>query len=606
MNVRSLTFSVFLSTLAPAAGAQERTWIRDVHVVDVAEGRVLRDQAVLIEGERIAALGPAASAAAPDGARVVDGGGRYLVPGLFDMHVHFAEEHAEDSLLLFVANGVTTVQSMHGTPWHLELRQRVAAGELLGPRIFTTGPTTAQVGVRDPDHAERTVREQKAAGYDGIKMYGDGSNTMSRETYHRLVTTAHELGLRVVGHAARNLPFAAVIAEDQDSIDHMEEIVYTEESFRALVGPYIDLQFGKTLFADAPELLAGDAPDFREQLAGEVRALAERVEESGLYVTPTLVTFGTIQKLTDDDIFALLEKDELRWIHPTTRAAWMPDRQRFRTGRWKEQLAFMARYLERNVELQESLVSAFHAAGVPLMCGTDAPFDLVVPGCSLHDELEAFVACGMTPLEALRSATLVPARFLGLETESGSIAAGKRADLVLVEGDPLEDAAATRRIAGVCVRGRWLAKVELDERLGALATRNEAAEKRVGEISALLDTDRLKDAIEELGPPADRDPRIARWLEQRVNARGYELLNAKRVDEAVGVFKLNTIAFPEAFNTWDSLGEACLEKGELEEALRHYERSLELNPGNENGRQMIEKIAEKSGKGAAASGEPGG
>jgi tetratricopeptide (TPR) repeat protein len=264
----------------------------------------------------------------------------------------------------------------------------------------------------------------------------------------------------------------------------------------------------------------------------------------------------------------------------------------------------MARYLERNVELQESMVSAFHRAGVPLMCGTDAPFDLVVPGASLHDELAAFVACGMTPLEALRAATLVPARFLGIDAESGSVAAGKRADLVLVEGDPLEDVGAARRIGGVCLAGRWLPREQVDERLAALAARNAAAEQRVDAITARLDADRLEDALSELGPPAERDPRVAAWLEQRLNARGYELLAAKRVDEALSVFRLNTRAFPNAFNTWDSLGEACMEKGAYEEAIRHYERSLELNPANENGRRMIERIAEKDEGASKTAGEP--
>ncbi len=583
----SRSLRLALAGVPPLLAAQERVLLRDVQVVDVEAGRLLRDHSVLIEGGRIVALARDGALETTAGMTVVEGEGRFLLPGLCDMHVHLHEVDAEEALLLFVANGVTTVQSMHGSPWHLGLRERVARGEVLGPRIFTTGPTTATLGVHDPEHAERVAREQASAGYDGIKMYGDGSNTMPRETYHRLIASAHELGLRVVGHAPRNLPFSAVLEEGQDSIDHLEELVYTDEGLGKVVQPYVDLQFGRARFEDRPELL-GEVPDFREPLAEAVNELAGRVRAAGLHVTPTLVTFSTIQRTTDEGFPGLLAQDELRYVHPAQRLAW--EAARFRSGNWKPHLAFMASYLQRNVELQMALAAAFHAAGVPLMPGTDAPFDFVVPGFSLHDELAFLVRCGLTPLEALRAATLVPARFLRVDRESGSVAPAKRADLVLVEGNPLEDIAASARVWGVFVNGRWLPRDELDERLTALAARHGALEERVRGLASDLAAGRFVEALARYRAEPAGDRRLADWLEGRINAAGYELLRAKRLDEALALFRLNTETFPEAFNTWDSLGEACLEKGDRAEAIRHYERSLELDPANGNARRMIDRI----------------
>lgn len=342
----------------------------------------------------------------------------------------------------------------------------------------------------------------------------------------------------------------------------------------------VDLEQGR-LLRDQSVLIEG-------QRIAQVAPSATLAAPDG---TPTLVAFSTIQKITDDDCFELVKRAELCYVPPTVRAGWTPERERFRTGGWKPHLDFMARYLQRNVELQMAMARAFHEAGVPLMTGTDAPFDFVVPGFSLHDELALFVAAGLTPLEALRSATRVPAGFLGIGSESGSIAAGQRADLLLVEGNPLADIAATRRVVGVFLRGRWLAGGFLREQLDGLARRNQALERRVVAIAAGLDQGKLEEAVASF--EEERDPRLASWLEAQINEKGYECLRARRIDEALVLLRRNAALFPASANAWDSLGEACMEKGDYEEALAHYERALELNPDSENSRRMIDRIVEK-------------
>jgi imidazolonepropionase-like amidohydrolase len=557
-------------------------------VVDVERGELLPERSLLIQDDRIERLAPAAELAAPPGATVVDGAGRFLLPGLFDAHVHLNEDDDPGDLWLYLANGVTTVRSMHGGPFQLGLRERVRTGALVGPRILTTGPTTATLRIHTVEQAREAARAQEAAGYDAIKMYGDGADTMPRETYHALIESAHALGLPVLGHAPRNLPFQAVLDERQDSIDHMEEIVYTDEGLARLVRPYVDLQFGRKRFADHPELM-GKVPDFAAELRREIAALAGRVKAAGLVVTPTLCTFATIQATTDDAFFALHERPELAYVDPARARRWTPERARFRNGGWKEVLPFMAAYLRRHLELQRALTLAFHEAGVPILTGTDSPFDFVVQGFSLHDELAELARSGLSPLAALRAATLVPARAMGL-ADSGTIAAGRRADLVLVARDPLQDLAAARAVDGLCLAGRWISGETLRAELARIAARQASLAPLVEELSAAVDSGEVERAVALFEAAGDARARLAGLVESGLNELGYRHLRGGRAGEAHAVLARNAALFPRSANAWDSLGEALWKLDRDEEAVAAYEHALELDPGFDNARRMIERI----------------
>lgn len=553
----------------------------------------LTDGVVVIRGGRIAAVGPRGQVDVPANARIVDAGGRYLIPGLFDMHVHLRELEAEPHLRLYVAHGVTTVQSMNGSPWHLDLRERLRNGDLLGPRMFTTGPTTASVGISAPEEARRLVREQKAAGYDAIKQYGDGQGTMDRELYAALMADARKAGMRVVGHAPRGLPFSVVLEEGQNSIDHMEEILYTSRAIARIFEPYIEIQFGRASAEDYPEVLEGP-PDL-ESLEPDLEKLATEVRDAGLAVTPTLIAFGTIQDMTDEAFFDLAEDPRLRYIDPATRVQWGPGFNRYRTGGWSDKLELMAAVLEASHRLQMQLTGAFHRAGVPIMAGTDAPLPFVFPGSSLHEELELLVASGLTAREALRAATVVPARFLGIQDRTGTITVGKDADLVLLEANPLDDIRNTTRIAGVMVRGRWLARSELDGMLADIAEPYQARAKRIDPLARALADGEAEQALELYATLEDAE--LASFVERSVNTLGYRHLQRGDVDGAIRIFTLNTEYFPDAFNTWDSLAEAHMARGDDELAIEYYRKSLELNPSNENARNMIRRIRDRQATG---------
>jgi len=587
--MRRLTGVALLAGVCASAafGQQDtRTYlVRNVHVIPMTGAAVLDSADVMIRGRTIVAVVPAGRAAAPNDAIVIDGRGQYLIPGLIDSHVHIKEQ---DPLFLFVAAGVTTVQNMSGRPFHLDMRARVNAGSLLGPRIVTTGPTTAEVGVTTPEEVERLVAEQQARGYDAIKMYGSRGGDMTAEAYHALNAAARRHGMRVVGHAPRNLPFAVVLSEGQSSIDHMEEIVYTHRPFTRLLGPYVDLQFGRATAAVRDSLARITVPHFARELEPEIAALARAVKQAGLAVTPNLVFFRNIHWMTTDSIQALLRAPELAYAAPQQRLSWSPLLNRY-SNSWRDQRAIVSPYLGEVVDLQRAITLAFHRAGVPLMTGTDCEYLGAQPGFGVHTELELFVNLGMTPIDALRAATATPAAVLRIADSVGTIAPGKVADLVLLAANPLIDIRNTRRITGVFRAGRWLPRAESAAALDSLADSYGPVQTELSAFMQALETGGAAAALDVYRQSPDRQ-QIAKAVENVINSYGYRVLGDNRTKEAIEIFRLNTDAFPQEYNTWDSLAEAYLADGQKEQAITYYRKVLQLHPGDENATRMLRQI----------------
>jgi tetratricopeptide (TPR) repeat protein len=393
--------------------------------------------------------------------------------------------------------------------------------------------------------------------------------------------------MRVVGHAPRNLPFTVVLAEGQDSIDHMEEIVYTYPPFAEALERPLDLQFGRIGVEDIDAVLT-DLPQLRARLAAAIVGLARSARAAGLAVTPTLVAFETIWLQTTERFPELLERPEMAYMSPLTRMDWGPGFNAYRRG-WSDRLEAMEAILAETLDLQRGLVVGLHRAGVPLMTGTDAPLTFVYPGFSMHRELAHLVDCGLTPYDALRAATVVPASELGVLDRSGTIAVGKRADLVLVEGNPLDDVANASRIAGVVVRGRYLPRSALDGMLEELAASYAALDENVALLAPHLETGDAAALVATYRGLAQPQPELDGFVERGLNEMGYERLGAD-AERAIEIFRLSIDLFPEAANPWDSLGEGLLYLGDFDESLASYERSLELDPGNDNARSRIEWV----------------
>lgn len=427
--------------------------ITHVTVVDAAGGPSRPGMTVLVSGDRITAVGSAASVTVPRGARVIDGRGRYLIPGLWDMHVHLSYLPAE-ALPLFLANGVLGVREMGGEVEQLlRWRGEIAAGRLPGPRIIVPGPVVEspqwlamlrdragdlpgaagllrqRTGVGTAEDARRAVDSAAALGVDFIKI----RNSASRESYFALAREARRRGLPLAGHAPQ--PVGPGEASDSG-----------HASFEHAFLPALD----------------GMTPADRA-------ALFRRFRANGTAVTPTLIA-GRNHRLLPDSVVAAALADSLgvrdarrRYLPPRLLAKWREERELVTRDRPRDWAALHRSHLRDVREMQRE--------GVRILAGTDVGVQLVYPGWGLHEELELLVReAGLTPAEALRSATLAPAEFLGLQRALGTVEVGKLADLVLLDADPLADIRNTRRIRAVVVNGRLHDRAALDAMLEGVRT----------------------------------------------------------------------------------------------------------------------------------------
>lgn len=440
--------------LPPAAPCADLVAITHATVVDTESGALLPDRTVLVRAGRIEAVAPAAELPVPDGADVLDAEGRYLIPGRWDMHVHW---YTERELPLFLANGVTGVRQMFGSPLHHAWRSRQAAGELLAPRQviasrIVDGPQPVwpfSIAVGTPEEGRAAVRTALDEGADFVKVY----SLLPQESWRAIADECRRLGVRFEGHVPDAVGVAEAADAGQATIEHCTGVLLAgsseEEALRAQAR-------AGTGSRDARALAAS-----RTQDPEQVAALHARLVANGTWMSPTLTVLHAISRLDDE---AFVADERLRYVSAFTRAQWDPANDKRLGGRSAEDWA-----TAREVyEAVRGSVRAMHASGVRFLAGTDAMNPFCFPGFSLHDELELLVGCGLSPLDALRAATWNPAQHLGLTAEIGSVAAGKAADLVLLEADPLADIAHTRGIVAVVAGGRLLRRAELDAMLAAV------------------------------------------------------------------------------------------------------------------------------------------
>ncbi|HSN68336.1 MAG TPA: amidohydrolase family protein [Thermoanaerobaculia bacterium] len=420
--------------------------------------RVLRDQTVVVADGTIVAIGPARGVKVPAGALRVDATGRYLIPALSDMHVHLLGEAwnimlppdvqastkdipFESFLFPFVANGVTTVQSMSATPEELLVRERINRGELLGPRMILApmidGPKKAwppplSTWVASGAEAEGAVRRAKEQGFDKIKVY----SFLSRESYDAIIATSREVNMDVIGHIPMALSLDYVLEAGQKLIAHSEEIA---------------------------KHAGGD------HSAAHIHDLAHRMSARGVWMTPTLVTTRSIMEIFTDPAALLGRPEAVYFGHPMQQGVW-----NFITENIYKPIPAAAQTKIRTdfETLQQPLTLSFHQQGGKMMTGTDTLFPGLVGGFAVHRELRELVGVGLTPYEALRTSTTNVFEYLGESEKAGTIEAGKQTDLLLLGANPLEDIAAVSRIEGVLIRGRWIGEEEIERRMQELAASN--------------------------------------------------------------------------------------------------------------------------------------
>jgi imidazolonepropionase-like amidohydrolase len=420
-----------------------------VNVVPMTGDTVIRDAAVLVSDGRISAVGPTASIAAPRDARVINASGKYLMPGLAEMHAHVPGAQADaayrdDVLLLYVANGVTLARGMLGEPMHLQMRADLAAHRLLGPRLITSGPSLNGNSVKTAADAVRMVREQKAAGYDFLKLHPG----LKRDVFLAIAATAREVGIDFAGHVSADVGLDLALHEGQATVDHLDGYLLrlVPESQRANENP------------DNVGLVNRIDPALLPEVVRATRAAAT-------WVVPTQTLYENLTgPIAVDELTA---RPELRYVPLRLR-----EQYRTRKQAVLDTPNYDAAGAEKYLDARRAVMRALAEGDAGLLLGSDAPQIYNVPGFSLHRELQSMVRAGLTPYQALAAGTRAPAEFFGSEGRYGAIVAGAEADLILLDANPLADIANTQKIAGVMVRGRWLDRAFLDRELEATAARS--------------------------------------------------------------------------------------------------------------------------------------
>jgi hypothetical protein len=442
------------------------TAFTNVAVIPMTSDTLLRDMTVIVRDGRIESVTPAARATIPNGARRIDGRGRFLIPGLADVHTHlYSDDEVADSLARYelgvmLANGVTVARLMIGTPEHLQLRTDVAEGRVLGPQLWLASPqltgnrTSNARTVTTPDEARAAVREVAAAGYDFVKL----TENIPPPVYDAIVDEARARQIRIDGHVDPRVGVARALAAGQN-IQHLD--AYFEAALPDSAPSRESLTQGGVF-----RLANWKSIDYIDDHA--LDRLAGATARARVWSTPTLTVFNTAFAIgfTDDELEARpdwqLMPSGFRQLYVNARRRyWNPASDSVRTPRRRQ----------RYVEVRNHLTKAIVDSGGKVLAGSDSPDWFNVYGWTLHRELGNLVRAGLTPYQALAAATRNPSEYFGALGEWGTIQSGRRGDLVLLSANPLTDISNTTRIEGVAIGGRWIERPELEAMIRAATER---------------------------------------------------------------------------------------------------------------------------------------
>ncbi len=451
--MKKLALSLLLIVFVSCGQSEEKIsptaiLISNVNQIDVTNGSLLKNRQIVIDSGKIKRItddieNPGAYTT------TIDGTGKYVIPGLAEMHAHIPPpstpaERVEEVLFLYVANGITTIRGMLGHPGHLTLREVAKEGRIISPRIFTSSPSLNGNSVTSKEEAIQKVSAYQKAGYDFLKIHPG----IQREVFDQVVATANEVGIPFAGHVPVDVGIRHALKSRYASIDHVDGFLEGLVPESANVKPTDNGFFGYafTPLADTSKI-------------DELVALANQNE---VWIVPTQSLFERwFAPIGSDE---LLQQPEMVYMPKTTLQNWKTRKDEsindpsFNTEQWK-----------KFDGIRKELIAKLNANGHGMLLGSDAPQLFNVPGFSIHHEIQGMIGAGMTPLEILKSGTVNPARYFDMEDTFGDLKVGLDADMVLLESNPLDDMTALQEIAGVMLRGRWIPKEEIDEKLAIVA-----------------------------------------------------------------------------------------------------------------------------------------
>jgi imidazolonepropionase-like amidohydrolase len=428
----------------PVNSREREVVFRSVNLIPMDKEQVIENQTVVVKDGKITAIGSPGKVKHSKNALVVDGKGRYLMPGLAEMHAHVPPvddlEQMKEVLQLFTLYGITTIRGMLGHPRHLELRSKLQSGELLGPRFYTSGPSLNGNSVKTPEAGADMVRQQKQAGYDFLKLHPGLNN----ETFASIASTANQEGIPFAGHVSYSVGVWRAIEAGYASIDHMDGFV---ESLVPELEAIPEQEAG--LFA----MYIADQAD-----TTRIPKLMTALREKNIWVVPTQALAERWMSPAESPE-TLGNKPEMKYMNPKTVQNWVATKQKLMADP-----RYDADAIDRYVELRRKLIKACNDKQVGLLLGCDAPQVFNVPGISTHQELEYLVAAGLSPYDALRTGTVNVGKYFNRE-DIGVLKVGAAADLLLLSGNPLKNISETQRIEGVLIGHTYLPKAYITQEL---------------------------------------------------------------------------------------------------------------------------------------------
>lgn len=431
----SLLFVLFTFVLTASA---QTTAFTNVTVIPMTGEEMLENQTVLVEGDRIVSVATTGEVNLEENIMVIDGSGKYLMPGLAEMHGHvpptdppdnapayYTNEYVEQTLFLYVAAGITTVRGMLGWPNQLKLKEKVNSGSMIGPNLYLAGPSFNGNSIDSPEQAVEKVRKQHKEGWDLLKIHPG----LTRAEYDAMAETANEVGIRFGGHVPEDVGIEHAIEMGQETIEHIDGY------YRWLV-------------------------TFEEsQWEAKMKEIVTKTKENGVWVVPTQALWETI--IGAADYQAMQQYEELKYIPPAVRQGY----NNYVSNNIENNADLNPEEAQKEAEWRQRLLREMNEQNVKILMGTDAPQLFSVPGFSIHRELPHMAAAGMTPYEILESGTANVGAYFSNEDKFGTVAEGQRADLLLLNDNPLQDISQLQNHAGVMVQGRWYPREMIDRKL---------------------------------------------------------------------------------------------------------------------------------------------
>lgn len=425
------------------------TLISNTNIVDVRSGEIFENRHVVIDSGKIQNILESIQNT-ESFSNIIDGKGKYLMPGLAEMHAHIPPpstdpKRIEETLFLYLSNGITTIRGMLGDPIHLELRKKAQNREILSPRIFTSSPSLNGNSVKTIEEASEKVTTYQQAGYDFLKIHPG----IQREVFNQVVKTANEVGIPFAGHVPVDVGIRHALESKYASIDHVDGFLEGLVPESENVDPTKNGFFG---FAFTPLVDTS-----------KIDELVELAKQNGVWVVSTQSLFERwFAPISADE---LLAQPEMKYMPASTLKNWKERKNQSTSAN----SGFNEAQWQKFDSIRKQLILALNHKGHGMLLGSDAPQLFNVPGFSIHHEMNGMLGAGMTPLEIIQSGTINPSTFFSMSDTFGEIKEGLDADMVLLEANPLENLKALQQISGVMVRGKWLSKVAIDQKLKEIA-----------------------------------------------------------------------------------------------------------------------------------------